>query len=163
MSQQKTVELGPRMREFRNRAKLSQIELGERLGVSGNYISMLELGKKDPGPSLAKLFESMEHSPLYAGGDPMAPTAGLAAVLPPNPLYSLLSDETLQRNFGEIAEKLFSGDLEEKKKVVGTLREMLNEIEHRVVMESPSSAGLSEAQRVALKAASKPGGSRGTK
>jgi transcriptional regulator with XRE-family HTH domain len=145
------------MRDYRNRAKLSQIELGERLGVSGNYISMLELGKKAPGPSLAKLFESMEHAP-YVGGE--SPAYG-HAVLPPNPIYSLLSDETLQRNFGEIAEKLFTGRVDDKKKVVGTLREMLNEIEHRVV--AASSDALSEAQQVALKAASHPGGSHGTK
>jgi transcriptional regulator with XRE-family HTH domain len=163
MSQDKTIELGPRMRNFRNRARLSQIELGERLGVSGNYISMLELGKKDPGPSLAKLFESMEHSPLYAGGDQNAPTAGLAAILPPNPIYSMLSNETLQRNFGEVAEKLFDSTNKEKDRVVGTLREMLNEIEHRLVAKAEaSSGGLSEAQHVALKAA-KSGGSRGTK
>ena len=150
------------MREFRNRAKLSQIELGERLGVSGNYISMLELGKKDPGPSLGKLFESMEHSPLYAGGDPTAPTAGLAAVLPPNPIYSMLSNETLQRNFGEVAEKLFGEGTEEKKRVVSTLREMLNEIEHRVVVAPPASAGPAEDSKAAPKAA-KSGGSSGKK
>ena len=160
MSQQKKleklekIELPKRIREFRKRAKWSQSELGDRLGVSGNYISMIELAKKQPGPSLRKLFEALEHSPLYTGprtGDPG---------LPPNGVYSLLSAETLERNFGEVAEKLASAGPTEKKRVLGNLREMLDEIEERLLA---SSGVLSEAQQIAVKAAKSSGGSRGTK
>lgn len=36
------------IRHFRNAANLSQEKMGERLGVSGNYISRLELGQEYP-------------------------------------------------------------------------------------------------------------------
>jgi transcriptional regulator with XRE-family HTH domain len=148
-NQQKKLELTKRIREFRKRADLSQVELGDRLGVSGNYISMIEVGKKDPGPSLRKLFEAIEHSPLYSGG---------ASDVPGNPLFTMLSMETLITTFAEVADKLTSGDMSERKQKLGNLREMLDEIDRRLLA---SSGELSEAQRIAVSAA-KPG-TRGTK
>lgn len=165
MSQQKKLEISERVREFRGRAKLSQDELGERLGVSGNYISMIELGKKSPGSSLRKLFESLEQSPLYRTSGDAGPGVlketfpGHSGPVPPNPLLALLSTETLLRNFTEMAEKLAPSDPAGQKQVVGILREFLDEIERRLLA---SSGRLSEAQRIAMRAA-KPGGSHGTK
>jgi transcriptional regulator with XRE-family HTH domain len=163
MSQQKKLELPERIREFRNRINLSQDELGERLGVSGNYISMIELGKKTPGPSLRKLFETLEQSPLYqrtgyAGGQSgmLEPFGG--KTIPTNPMLSMLSTETLIQNVVDVADKLSQGDTPEKKQVVGSLRELLDEIEQRLLA---SSGELSEAQQLAMKAA-KPGGSHET-
>jgi len=154
MSQHKKLEkleLCKRIREFRLRAKLSQEELGDRLGISGNYVSMIELGKKAPGPSLHKLFEALEHSPLYQGtGEP---------AIPANPLYAMLSMETLVKNFAEVAEKLTHARGAEQKNKVGILRDMLEEIEARLLA---SSGALSEAQEMAVKA-SRGGGTRGTK
>ena len=163
MSQQKKLELSKRVRDFRIRAKLSQEELGDRLGVSGNYISMIELGKKEPGPGLQILFESLERSPMYGesahGGMELRDSAA-PAVVPVNPMFAMLSTETLERNFGEVAEKLAQvAGAPEKKRVVGSLREMLDEIEGRLMANS---GALSEAQEMAVRAA-RGGGSRGTK
>jgi transcriptional regulator with XRE-family HTH domain len=171
MSQQKKLELSKRVRDFRIRAKLSQEELGERLAVSGNYISMIELGKKEPGGGLQKLFEILEQSPLY--GEP--PHAGMElrdsasvsyragsapAVVPVNPVFAMLSTETLEKNFVEVAEGLpRESGAQEKKRRVGSLREMLDEIEGRLMA---SSGALSEAQEMAVRAA-RGGGNRGTK
>jgi transcriptional regulator with XRE-family HTH domain len=163
MSQQKKLELSKRIREFRIQSKLSQEELGERLGISGNYVSMIELAKKDPGPSLQKLFETLEQSPLYGAGGRgghLGDGSHVARhILPPNPVLAMLSAETLETNFGEIAEKLMQVEAQEKKRVVASLREMLDEIERRLLL---SSGALSEAQEMAVKA-SRPGGTRGTK
>lgn len=169
MSQQKNSDLSKRVRNFRIRAKLSQDELGERLGVSGNYISMIELGKKEPGSGLQILFESLERSPLYAdapGTGELREAAaayragGAPAVVPVNPLFAMLSTETLEKNFGEVAEKLSQvAGGPEKKRVVGSLREMLDEIEGRLLA---SSGALSEAQALAVRAG-RGGGNRGTK
>jgi transcriptional regulator with XRE-family HTH domain len=153
MSQQKKLEkleLGKRIREFRHRAKLSQTELGDRLGISGNYVSMIELAKKDPGPSLRKLFEALEHSPLYAGPGTPPPAE------PADPLYAMLSMETLIRNFAEVADKLPQSTGAVQKRVVASLRDMLGEIEARLLA---SSSALSEAQEMAARG----GASRGTK
>jgi len=146
MSQQKKLEkleLSKRIREFRLRAKLSQEELGDRLGISGNYVSMIELAKKEPGPSLQKLFEALEHSPLYAegAGEPLVPA---------NPMFAMLSMETLLRSFAEVAEKLSqSSGGAAQKTMVGNLRDMLDEIEARLL----ATAGpLTEAQGIAVKA-----------
>lgn len=164
MSQQKKLEIAERVRAFRGRAKLSQDELGERLGVSGNYISMIELGKKSPGPPLRKLFESLEQSPMYrtpsgdgSGGLKEAPVSPEAA--PANPILAMLSTEALIRNFAEMAEKLSQSDQPKQKQVLGILREYLDEFERRLLA---SSGGLSEAQQIARQAA-KSGGSHGTK
>jgi transcriptional regulator with XRE-family HTH domain len=161
MSQQKKLEFPERVREFRGRAKLSQDDLGERLGVSGNYISMLELGKKAPGPSLRKLFESIEQSPLYraAGGSSgweLRDSTGGSSAMATNPLWAMLSTETLIQSFSELAAKLSVAGTQ--RQVIGNLRELLDELERRLLA---SSGGLSEAQQMAVKAA-KPGGSRGT-
>ena len=60
-------ELAHRIRILRYRTGMSQQELGKKLGISGNYVYLLESGVKRAGPSLIKLFETMEAS-LYQGG-----------------------------------------------------------------------------------------------
>lgn len=167
MNQQKNSVIADRVRAFRGQARLSQEELGERLGVSGNYISMIELGKKAPGPSLRKLFESLEQSPAYRRNpegvaelrDAAAPRPTETGRAGANALLALLSTETLIQTFGDVADKLVRGDGHERKRAVGSLREMLDEIERRLVA---SSGGLSEAQEMAMRAA-QPDATRGTK
>jgi transcriptional regulator with XRE-family HTH domain len=60
-----------RVARFRERRQLSREDLGEALGVSARYISMIESGEKDiePTSSLYKLFCLLESSaaPLHAG------------------------------------------------------------------------------------------------
>jgi transcriptional regulator with XRE-family HTH domain len=160
MSQENKLELPNRIRDYRKSIRLSQDELGERLGVSGNYISMIELGKKAPGPSLRKLFEALEQSPAYQPqpfpGTAMRPR--LPRNYQSNPTLAILSTETLIKTLAEVADKLVHVDDITKKHVVGSLREYLDEIEHRLISASTSSAGLSEAQQIAAQAA-KPGAS----
>jgi transcriptional regulator with XRE-family HTH domain len=161
-SQEKEIELGDRIREFRGRARLSQDELGDRLGVSGNYISMLELGKKVPGPSLRKLFEAIEQSPIYElatearwGGASLVP----GRHIPANPLLAMINTETLIRNVADVAGNLPQVSDMEKRQAIANLRLWLDEVERRL---QASSAELSEAQQIAVQAA-KPGANRGTK
>jgi len=161
MSQQKKFEIAQKVREFRGRAKLSQEELGDRLCVSGNYISMIELGKKLPGRLFRKVFEQLEQSPVYrtSSEETQAPVAIGSNTAAANLVLALLSTETLIGNFVELAEKLSQSDPLGQKPVVGVLREYLDEIERRLLA---SSGGLSEAQQIAMKAA-KPDASHGTK
>jgi transcriptional regulator with XRE-family HTH domain len=164
MSQQKKLEFAERVREFRGRAKLSQEELGERLGVSGNYVSMIELGKKLPGTTLRKFFEAFEQSPQYqtpaqTSAGRREPLSGSAGVVPANSLHSMMSTEMLILIFVDLAEQLAQADAAKRKLVLGNLRELLDEIEQRLLA---SSGPLSEAQRIALQAA-KSGGSPETK
>ena len=52
------------IRHFRNRVNLSQEKVGERLGVSGNYISRLELGQEYPSIGmLIKIAKALEVRP----------------------------------------------------------------------------------------------------
>jgi transcriptional regulator with XRE-family HTH domain len=55
-------EFSHRLKSLRERLKLTQAAMGERLGVSGRYIGMIEGGEKqvEPSSSLAKLFDLME-------------------------------------------------------------------------------------------------------
>jgi transcriptional regulator with XRE-family HTH domain len=167
MSQHKKQEFAARVREFRGRAKLSQAEFGVRLGVTGNYVSMIELGRKRPGPMFIKFFEELESAPQYQAPEAGASGRGSPSMrlndAPPqgvgDRLWAMLSTESLIRDFVEIAEKLSQPDRHDQRRVVGNLRELLDEIERRL---RPSSGGLSEAQRMALKAAG-PDGRPGTK
>ncbi len=45
------------LRQFRSQSGLTQYQLGELLGVGGDYISQLELGKKKPSTRLERLLE----------------------------------------------------------------------------------------------------------
>ena len=134
------LEFPQRIREFRRRFKFSQHELGERLGVSGNYVSMLELGKKPPGPSLRKLFETIEQSHKHL---PAASVPRATGQPPANEYLTLLSTDTLVRNFGEVAQKLSTDAVLEKQCVVDNLRAMLDVIEKRWLT---ASSRISEAQ-----------------
>jgi SOS-response transcriptional repressor LexA len=49
-----------RVKKFRETHKLTQQDLGRIMHVGGNYISMLEMGKKEPSPTLEALFSSLE-------------------------------------------------------------------------------------------------------
>jgi len=132
-------ELSERFRAFRRRAKLSQKDLGELLGISGNYISMIELGKKSPGSSLYKLFESLEQSPKYQVAPQASemvkqiPDAAGAAVASPSAVFCMFSTETLIRTFAEVAEKLLHSDPLKQKQALSNLRQLLAEIEQRLL------------------------------
>lgn len=52
------------IRQFRNRLNLSQEKVGERMGVSGNYISRLELGQEYPSIGmLIRIAQALEVRP----------------------------------------------------------------------------------------------------
>jgi predicted transcriptional regulator len=46
----KVIPSPPEMKQWRTLARLSQRDLGERLGVSAAYIAYLEMGKRVPSP-----------------------------------------------------------------------------------------------------------------
>ncbi len=110
------------------------------MGVSGNYVSMLELGKKPPGPSLRKLFETLEQSQSHPAAATVPRVTGQTR---PNHFLALLSTDTLIQNFAEVAQKLSTGETASKQYVVGNLRELLDEIEQRL---ETGSCGVSAAQ-----------------
>jgi SOS-response transcriptional repressor LexA len=51
------TEFQSQLRNFRTQSGLTQQELGQLLGVGGDYISQLELGKKKPSTRLKRLLE----------------------------------------------------------------------------------------------------------
>lgn len=55
------VEAGAKLRDLRRIAGLSTYKVGKRVGVSGNYIGMIERGQKSPSEailaSLAEIYE----------------------------------------------------------------------------------------------------------
>ena len=151
MSPENKLDLPARIRDYRKTVRLSQDELGERLGVSGNYISMIELGKKAPGPSLRKLFEALEQSPVY-----QPPTLAARVTVPrlpknyqSNPMLAMLSTEMLVKTLAEVADKLVQVDDATRKQVLGSMREYLDEIEHRLLS---SATDHSEALRMTVPA-----------
>lgn len=138
MSHENKLDLPARIRDYRKAVRLSQDELGERLGVSGNYISMIELGKKAPGPSLRKLFEALEQSPVY-----QSPALAARVTVPrlpknyqSNPMLAMLSTDMLVKTLAEVAEKLVQVDDATRRQVLGNMREYLDEIEHRLLSSS---------------------------
>lgn len=53
------VDFGQRMKQYRERNKLTQEKLAEKLGVQTKHISMLENGHRNPSPELQKKLEDM--------------------------------------------------------------------------------------------------------
>lgn len=53
-----------RMRALREDCSLSQDALATALGISRNYVSMLELGRKQPSAQLTKAFDAFEESQI---------------------------------------------------------------------------------------------------
>jgi len=55
------IEAGAKLRELRKNTGLSTYKVGKRVGVSGNYIGMIERGQKNPSEailaSLAEIYE----------------------------------------------------------------------------------------------------------
>lgn len=55
------IEAGAKLRELRKNTGLSTYKVGKRVGVSGNYIGMIERGQKNPSEailvSLADVYE----------------------------------------------------------------------------------------------------------
>lgn len=148
MSEPNALQLAGRFRGFRDRAHLSQDELGKLLRVSGNYVSMIELGKKKPGPTLLKLFELIEQRPFHHAPAQAAPgvdnaNSGSTAVSSEEALCSMLTTETLIRNFAEVAQKQAQADKTMQKRMVGSLRVLLDEIELRLLFpgEAESAQG----------------------
>jgi DNA-binding XRE family transcriptional regulator len=74
-----------RLKALRERLRLTQAAMGERLGVSGRYIGMIEGGEKqvEPSSSLAKLFDLMDANFVQPGKLPIESViTGPAAKLP---------------------------------------------------------------------------------
>lgn len=56
----KKLEFPERVLLLRNRMKLNQVQFGEKLGVSDEYVSQIEKGKRDPGETLKLLVAELE-------------------------------------------------------------------------------------------------------
>lgn len=67
MSIEKSADFSFALKKFRTDSGATQEEAGKILGVSGDYISQLELGKKTPSKSLLRLLQKhvSEVSPGY--------------------------------------------------------------------------------------------------
>lgn len=60
MSQQPKLEISKRFSTLRESLNLSQEAFAQKLGISRNYVHLIEAGKKNPGGSLVTLFEQLE-------------------------------------------------------------------------------------------------------
>jgi DNA-binding XRE family transcriptional regulator len=49
-----------KIKAFRNSLRLSQVNMGELLGVSDNYVYMLEKGERSPGKSPCLLMDRIK-------------------------------------------------------------------------------------------------------
>ena len=153
-SQPKNTEISNRIRNFRNRVGMSQQELGKRLGISGNYVYLIESGAKNPGPSLLKLFETMEISPLYQGEFPKdesgAPRFSAEAALG---VYDRLSTDTLKRTIADQASHLPAADPHTVCSIIESMREMMSILTTRIRPKpEASSKQPSEVQAAAKRA-----------
>ncbi|MGA2243840.1 MAG: hypothetical protein ABSH48_02480 [Verrucomicrobiota bacterium] len=78
-------------------------------------------------------------------------SASLSASTPS--AYGIMKLETLQRNFGEVAEQLQHAGPPDRRGLLSNLRAMLDELEQRERSASPSARGtLTEAQTIAVQA-----------
>ena len=134
---------------------MSQQELGKRLGISGNYVYLIESGAKNPGPSLLKLFETMEISPLYQGEFPKDPSTGAPRFSAEVALgvYDRMSADTLKRTIADQASHLPIADPHTVYSIIESMREMMSILTTRIRPKpEASSKQPSEAQAAAKRA-----------
>ena len=132
---------------------MSQQELGKRLGISGNYVYLIESGAKNPGPSLLKLFETMEISPLYQGefskddsGHRFSPETALG-------VYDRMTTDTLKRSIADQASHLPAADPHTVYSIIESMREMMSILTMRMrPKQEASSKQPSDAQSAAKRA-----------
>jgi transcriptional regulator with XRE-family HTH domain len=60
------LNIGQQIRDFRERERLTVVELGELVGYTGGYISMIERNLRDPRLSMLESMSSTLHVPLLA-------------------------------------------------------------------------------------------------
>jgi len=109
--------IGPRLREERQRARLSQRELARRLGVSASLISQIESGQSKPSVStlyaiVTELGVSLDHVfQVHAHELSMAAAAGAEDVEPgvgTGPVVRPLERHVVELDSGVIWERLTS-------------------------------------------------------
>ena len=153
-SQPKNTEIPNRIRNFRNRVGMSQQELGKRLGISGNYVYLIESGQKNPGPSLLKLFETMEVSPLYQG-EFSKDTPGAArfegSVLG---VFDRFSTDTLKLSIADQASHLPTDDPHTVFSIIESMREMMSILSNRLRQRTEASSKPPSELQAAAKRAS---------
>ena len=132
---------------------MSQQELGKRLGISGNYVYLIESGQKNPGPSLLKLFETMEVSPLYQGefstdasGTPRFEGSALG-------VFDRFGTDTLKQSIADQASHLPTADPHTVFSIIESMREMMSILSTRLrARTEASSKPPSELQAAAKRA-----------
>ncbi len=153
MSQHKKLDVSNRLINFRKREDITQKALGEKLGVSGNYIYLMESGRKTPGESLLKLFETMETSPLYQSESFRGGSRSSDAS--PGGVYERLRTETLKQNIADEASHLPGTDAKSAVTIVDSIRQMAAVLADRLRSKpEASSRSSSETQSAAKRASS---------
>lgn len=134
---------------------MSQQELGKRLGISGNYVYLIESGQKNPGPSLLKLFETMEVSPLYQGEfskDPTgAPRFSEGSALG---VFDRFGTDTLKQSIADQASHLPTADPHTVFSIIESMREMMSILSTRLRARSEASSKPPSELQAAAKRAS---------
>lgn len=141
------------MRNFRERAGISQKELGKSLGVSGNYIYLIESGQKSPGPSLLKLFETLELSP-FIQSEGLRESFGRARGPAPVGFFDDLGTETLKQNIADLAARLPGADPVSVLRLLENIREMMAVLADRLRPRSEISLKPPSEMQAAAKRAS---------
>jgi len=142
-----------RLRSARTRAGLSQPQLAELMGVSKGAVGNWESGQNPPSrDKLSVIAEILKTSVQYLAGDtdaikgPALNDRTVPEALSPTPsAYSFMEQDTLYKNFKDLAARLPQIAKHERKYLIGNLRDMLDEIEQRDLV---SYAPLSEAQQI---------------
>lgn len=81
-------EFSKKLRAFRTSHALTQEEMGSKLGVTADYISLLERGKKSPGPHMVRFFDIIAESPLHQSGAAPIQASAIVAETPYMPTAS---------------------------------------------------------------------------
>jgi transcriptional regulator with XRE-family HTH domain len=115
-----------RVRIWRENAHLSQEQLAVKLGISRNYVHLIEANKKNPGPKLIERFTELESGKL---------TTEIKEESPPyRATFNLevLSDADVQRLFDAQVAELKTCDPGRKKLLLESIRALAHEMECRL-------------------------------
>jgi len=99
------TRIGPLIRDRRERARLSQMDLAYRVGISPRHLSFVELGKSRPSPEVIELLAGQLDVPLRERNDWL-----LAAGYAPRHPETSLGDEPLRHLAGSLQQLLDAHD-----------------------------------------------------
>lgn len=126
----KKLEIFERFFQLRKKLNLTQDEFAQKLGISRNYVHLIEAAKKNPGDGLLTRFAELENKVSIQEAPPPPPALDLKAITTPR----------LREIIGDITGELDVAEPEQSHRLLLTLAAIACELASRSLDAAPRSS-----------------------